>query len=73
MAPGEEMKCTQEKKNVKRMVHGRDERQGEQSSRRRHRRNQKMERYESGCDGLMLENLAGKMEDEVLDKYKVEF
>ena len=48
------------KEESERMVHGRDERQGEQSFGRRLRRNEKIERYESGRDGSLLEEFGGK-------------
>ena len=72
MSKGEKVKCTKEKKKVRGWSI--EEMKDKVNSRFeiRHRRNDKMERFDSGRDGSMLENLAEKVEAEVLDKFKIE-
>ena len=55
MSQGKGVKCTQEESEM--MVYLRNERQGEQLFGRRHRRNEKMLRYQSGRGGSMLEEV----------------
>ena len=71
MSQGEEVRGTKEKKKVKGWPTEDTSDKAKESSGGRRRRNGEMERFESGGDGSVLEEIGGKNGEEVMEKYKV--